>query len=204
MSTRAHEAALQLAEVLQNLMQLINNVVHALESQAPSRLEMLPPELRHLILLAIPDLTTLRALVHASPVMHAQYLERRSCLLSICLMRDMSSEIDRAYYTTMARLGTHSDEYMTVVQSPSGRLALRPRWDPSAALEEINPAHVQMMASFHLTVIQPLLEERYRRIRDQDMTDQQREQCLRVARGNLYVTKWSKALFEPPKAGPEL
>ncbi|OGM46461.1 hypothetical protein ABOM_004547 [Aspergillus bombycis] len=50
-------------------------------------LEALPPEMKTAVLYAIPDRTSLNALVHASPCFHALYLSRRKQLLSTALAR---------------------------------------------------------------------------------------------------------------------
>ncbi|EIT83624.1 hypothetical protein Ao3042_05120 [Aspergillus oryzae 3.042] len=47
-----------------------------------SRLEALPPEMEYAILFTIPDLASLNALVHASPIFHTLHLPRRKQLLS--------------------------------------------------------------------------------------------------------------------------
>ncbi|KAE8344738.1 hypothetical protein BDV24DRAFT_160044 [Aspergillus arachidicola] len=52
-----------------------------------SRLEALLPEMKYAILLTIPDLASLNALVHASPIFHTLYLSRRKQLLSTVLNR---------------------------------------------------------------------------------------------------------------------
>ncbi|KAK6832728.1 hypothetical protein RU639_004016 [Aspergillus parasiticus] len=52
-----------------------------------SRLEALPPEMKYAILFTIPDLASLNALVHASPIFHTLYLSRRKQLLSTVLNR---------------------------------------------------------------------------------------------------------------------
>ncbi|KAK3904465.1 hypothetical protein C8A05DRAFT_31742 [Staphylotrichum tortipilum] len=52
-------------------------------------LEGLPAELRDQILLSVPDLATLCALVHVSPVMHAQYMANRDNLLRACVDREL-------------------------------------------------------------------------------------------------------------------
>ncbi|KAE8308024.1 hypothetical protein BDV41DRAFT_23274 [Aspergillus transmontanensis] len=50
-------------------------------------LEALPPEIKTVVLYAIPDLASLNALVHASPSFHALYISQRKQLLSTILAR---------------------------------------------------------------------------------------------------------------------
>lgn len=62
-----------------------------------SRLENLPSELRSKILSDMPDLPTLRSLVHASPIMHAQYRHDRNTILRACLGRELDGFLVDAY-----------------------------------------------------------------------------------------------------------
>ncbi len=64
-------------------------------------LESLPAEMRTKILLIMPDLPTLRSLVRASPVMHAQYLHDRYDVLRTCLRRELDDVYPDAYICAM-------------------------------------------------------------------------------------------------------
>ncbi|OHF01738.1 hypothetical protein CORC01_02929 [Colletotrichum orchidophilum] len=72
--------------------------------KSPSHLENLPAELRFLVLSWMPDLPTLHSLVHASPVLHAQYREHRDTLLLTCLSRELDGYYVDAYATLMSRV----------------------------------------------------------------------------------------------------
>ncbi|KAK8054285.1 hypothetical protein PG996_013586 [Apiospora saccharicola] len=68
-----------------------------------SPLEGFPAELRTLLLWNVPDPTTLRSLVHASPVLHAQYrCDDRDGSLRACLGRDLDGFFKDAWATGLA------------------------------------------------------------------------------------------------------
>ncbi|KAL8814787.1 MAG: hypothetical protein Q9191_008519, partial [Dirinaria sp. TL-2023a] len=67
-----------------------NNLIQALTTTKPfPALETLPSEIRHMILLALPDPTALRALIHASPNYHATYLAKRKQIFTILTLRTL-------------------------------------------------------------------------------------------------------------------
>lgn len=134
---------------------------HHLEDtkRAPSpHIENLPAELRVLILSKAPDLPTLRALVRASPVLHAQYRNDRNSILRACLSRELDGLLIDAYATVMSRvceLGTprtdetitdYLDSYQTWLSS-SG---------PFPNIKLIDPGRLRWIAAYHISIARPL------------------------------------------------
>ncbi|KAK4143934.1 uncharacterized protein C8A04DRAFT_36980 [Dichotomopilus funicola] len=81
-----------------------------LSTHSSSQLESLPAELRDLILSHIPDLPTLRALVRASPTMHAQYRTNRDALLRACLARELDGCFVDAYACLKSHVASFGEE----------------------------------------------------------------------------------------------
>jgi hypothetical protein len=126
-------------------------------TEPPSRLESLPAELRDLILLNAPDLPTLRALVHASPVMHAQYHINRDKLLRTCVGRELDGFYPDAHACLKSRSGKmgpfRTNEKITdLLDAYRGWLSDS---GPHADLKSVSPSSLQWMARFHLTVVRP-------------------------------------------------
>ncbi|KAJ8122620.1 hypothetical protein ONZ43_g1232 [Nemania bipapillata] len=126
-------------------------------SSSSSRLEDLPAELRVLILSAAPDLLTLRALVRASPVLHAQYRNDRMRILRACMDREMDGLLVDAYATVMSRagkLGERTDQTITDF------LDLYKSWlsgsMPVLDIKTIRPSRLRWMAAYHISVARPL------------------------------------------------
>ncbi|KAJ4203816.1 hypothetical protein NW759_015018 [Fusarium solani] len=59
--------------------------------------EHLPPELQHELLTTL-DLSSLRNMVHASPVFYRQYVLERCSILSLCLERTLGRTVLDAYW----------------------------------------------------------------------------------------------------------
>ncbi|RFU75927.1 hypothetical protein TARUN_6330 [Trichoderma arundinaceum] len=72
--------------------------------RSSSPLENLPAELRHKLLMSMPDLPSLKAIVHASPLMHAQYLYSRGTILRSCLGRELGGLFVDAFATLKSRV----------------------------------------------------------------------------------------------------
>lgn len=134
-----------------------------------SRLEDLPPELRRQILSSVPDLPSLRSVIRASPVLHAQYRNDRDSILRACVARELHGFAVDACATLKSRareLGSPRtndkiehflDSYKTWL-SGSG-----PGPDPDSGqnqdesiLESLPPGLVRWLAAFHLSVARPL------------------------------------------------
>jgi hypothetical protein len=78
--------------------------------KSSSRLENLPAELRLQILFSMPDFDTLHRLVHASPVMYAQYRAYRTSILTALLDRELAC-VPRLY-ASLIEFGTLVDQPM--------------------------------------------------------------------------------------------
>ncbi|KAK4034326.1 hypothetical protein C8A01DRAFT_39201 [Parachaetomium inaequale] len=122
-------------------------------------MEALPPELRLQILLSISDVADLKAVVHASPVFHQQYLLDRQKVLGRVLEGTLGGAFVEAYAVQAS----------TCLDKPGGEL-LRPtveqflgeyrgfRLDPGAVLRQCTIEDLAGMAAFHQDAIQTLLE----------------------------------------------
>lgn len=58
-------------------------------TDALSRLERLPSELKCLVLVHLPDISALKSAVHASPVLHATYRSNRTTILRAIMRREL-------------------------------------------------------------------------------------------------------------------
>ncbi len=138
----------------------------------PSRLETLPAELRILVLSHIDDLNDLRAVVHASPILHQQYcLDKqrflvqalRGTLLGTLLGDAFAVWASDMYFTSRKE---HEppvvDQGITTLLGDYNVL----RSDPDAVLAQCGLEHLVSMASFYMGVAQPLLFEVPRRMND--------------------------------------
>jgi hypothetical protein len=130
--------------------------IEGAEQSSSSPLENLPPELRVMVLSSAPDLPTLRALVHASPVLHAQYLNDRDTILRACAERDLHGFDLDVYFTTLSRvreLGCpRTDgiifEFLVTYKYLHETLPFR--------IEGIKPSLRRWMAGFHMSVARPI------------------------------------------------
>lgn len=121
-------------------------------------LENLPAELRTQLLLSMPDLPTLRALIHASPTMHTQYRYDRDHVLWTCLERELSGFLIDAYANMMSRvceLGSpRTDEKVTsFLDTYRGWLSGA---SPLPDLQSIDSGYIHWMAAYHISVACPL------------------------------------------------
>lgn len=117
---------------------------HINMAASSSLLESLPAEMRDQILLSMPDLPTLRAMVRASPVMHAQYRSNRDSVFRACVERELDGFSVHAYACEKSRVGeigkVQTDEAIT------GFLDVYRRWLPvfpaSGPSLPIDPAEI--------------------------------------------------------------
>ncbi|KAK3896611.1 hypothetical protein C8A05DRAFT_48403 [Staphylotrichum tortipilum] len=107
-----------------------------------SALERLPAELRDQILRSIPDLPTLCALVHASPVMYAQYARNRDNVLRACVDRELDGLYVHAYACNKSRATTIGPARTNEVVAPF--------------LDAYRDCTVRWLATFHLSVARPM------------------------------------------------
>ncbi|TGJ80527.1 hypothetical protein E0Z10_g8232 [Xylaria hypoxylon] len=127
------------------------------ENPSSSRVESLPAELRVLLLSSMPDLPTLRSLVRASPVLHAQYRHDRNSILRACLGRELDGFLIDAYATAMSRareLGPRTDKTIT------DYLNIYQTWLVSSTsfpnIKSIDPGRIRWMVAYHISVARPL------------------------------------------------
>jgi len=132
-------------------------------SLTPPTLETLPAELRLRILLSISDVADLRAVVRASPVLHQQYLLGRKKLLGHTLKKTLGSVFADAQALQAA---TSLADFGEDVPSESIRGVLKRHLDEYVAhrfepdiLAQCGVEDLVGIASFYLSVIQPLLVE---------------------------------------------
>jgi hypothetical protein len=130
-------------------------------SLMPTTLETLPAELRLNILLSISDLADLKAVVHASPVLHQQYLLDRKRILGHVLKKTLGSVFaDAQALQAAASLGDFGkdvpvESIREILQQHIDEYVAR-RSDPDI-VTECGVDDLAAMASFYLSVIQPLL-----------------------------------------------
>ncbi|KAF2968709.1 hypothetical protein GQX73_g4903 [Xylaria multiplex] len=127
------------------------------ESPSPSYLENLPAELRVLLLLSMPDLPTLRSLVSASPVLHAQYRYDRDEILRACLSRELDGFFIDAYVTAASwdlGLSLRSDEI--IIDCLNTYELWLSGSTPFLDIKSIDPARIHWMVAFHISVARPL------------------------------------------------
>lgn len=123
-----------------------------------SLFDNLPAELRDNILLHIPDLPTLRSLVRASPVMHAQYRSNRDTLLRACLVREMDGCFIDAYACVKSRVRemrpVRTDEKITNFLAGYRGWLSGP--SPPPDLKSLDSGLCRWLAAFHVSVVRPL------------------------------------------------
>jgi len=154
-----------------------------------SILENMPPEIQMEILLSMPDLQTLRSLIHASPIMHAQYRHTRRTrhlVLSTCLSR----ELDGYYYDAYANLKSRTTEFGNDMSQKRVRVYINSykEWKngPCPPPESLRPGQIRWMVAYYLSVIQPL-QTRYSRWALRN---------LLLAHEELLSVGWNKAASE--------
>lgn len=125
-----------------------------------SRLENLPAELRSHILLSIPDLPTLRSLVHASPVLHAQYRHERDSILHACLDRELDGFLVDASANLSSRVreigSPRTDEKITTFLDTYRGWLSGSGTVPCPEMRTIDPSRIRWMAAYHVSVARPL------------------------------------------------
>ncbi|KAI1114803.1 hypothetical protein F5Y14DRAFT_440964 [Nemania sp. NC0429] len=124
-----------------------------------SRLENLPAELKTEILQSMPDLMTLRSIVHASPIIHAQYRYDRHKILSTCLEREFEGFYVDAYANLKSRvseLGILQDTKLRsdFVRSYKGWLRAADHYPDAKSLP---PSRVRWMVAYHTSVARPFV-----------------------------------------------
>ncbi|KAF6842626.1 hypothetical protein CMUS01_02942 [Colletotrichum musicola] len=129
------------------------------ETKSSSLLKNLPPELRSQMLWSMPDLPSLRALVRASPILHAQYRESRNTILRARLDRELDGFYVDAQATLMSRasvLGYRRTDRVVKDFSDSYRQRLVASV-PRSRVGSTEPGAIRWLAAYHLSVARPLL-----------------------------------------------
>ena len=127
-----------------------------------SLLENLPAELRDHILLHMPDPPTLRALVRASPTLHAGYHANRNAILRACLARELDGWFVDAYACVNSRMRkespTRTDARIT--RFLGGYRLWRSGPNPPGPDRGLrDPDSCRWLAAFHLSVVRPLTNQ---------------------------------------------
>ncbi|KAK8051718.1 hypothetical protein PG993_003103 [Apiospora rasikravindrae] len=121
-------------------------------------LESLPPELRFQILASMPDLLSLRSLVRASPVLHAQYLHDRSAILCSCMERELDGFVLDAFALPTSRVryigSPRTDEKIKDFLEGYGGWISGSR--PYLSVAEMHPSSLRWIAAYHTSVALPL------------------------------------------------
>lgn len=126
--------------------------------QAFSLIEGLPPELRLHLLHCMPDIKTLRTLVHASPIFHQQYLLNQDSLLRDCLVSELGDVFVDSYAAFISRQSgfqsTQADqEIFSFLQCyrfwRSGAISI-----PES--EDYGSAHLRWLAHYHTMIVLPV------------------------------------------------
>ncbi|KAI1149085.1 hypothetical protein F4825DRAFT_431758 [Nemania diffusa] len=110
-----------------------------------------------MVLCRVPDLPTLRALVRASPILHAQYRHDRDEILRACLSRELEGLFVDAWANIESRvctLGPRNDGvitsyiayYRTWLSSPT----------PYPDVNSIKGGRLRWMAAYHLAIARPM------------------------------------------------
>ncbi|KAJ8125260.1 hypothetical protein O1611_g8378 [Lasiodiplodia mahajangana] len=140
---------------------------HVTVATSNSRLESLPAELRIQILASMPDLGTLHSIIHASPVMYAQFSFNRNGILATCMGREfegffadayanlrcrisemrMNYECDRSYQYDKKRTTRFLNSYNNWLKAPD--------YSPNAT--SLSPKRIRWMIAYHMSIARPLV-----------------------------------------------
>ncbi|KAK7956459.1 uncharacterized protein PG986_005681 [Apiospora aurea] len=130
------------------------------DGSSTSRLESLPAELRSQVLSSVPDLLSLRALVRASPVLHAQYLHDRSAILCSCMERELDGFVLDSYALLTSRVRyigpPRTDEKIKDFLQGYGGWISGSR--PYLSVAEMHPSSLRWIAAYHLSVARPIAQ----------------------------------------------
>ncbi|RTE69323.1 hypothetical protein BHE90_016297 [Fusarium euwallaceae] len=122
--------------------------------------ENLPPEVRH-ELLATLDLSSLRNMVHASPVYYRQYVLERRSILSLCLERTLGRTVLDAYWVYQTSRSSKfpsitNDE--TISNFRQAYMRQQASGSYSILRKSITENLAVGMAAFHYSTIDPILQ----------------------------------------------
>ena len=154
-----------------------------------SRLENLPAEIRRHIL-GISELPTLKALVHASPTFHQQYLDDRDAILSNSLINTLGSVATDAHFVNHFEVHAHLRKFSIshVLDMYSEALSRQPTTSGNildAAKE---------MARFYLKSVKDVLEKYTLRTLDKLVDVSKAETCNRQV-SRMETLRFTRAIY---------
>lgn len=152
-------------------------------TKAQISFEILPAEVRRLILFSLASLEDMNALIHASPTYHAQYLIDREVFLRNLLEQTLGHNILIDAYAcreSRLRLVLQSRSLPKIEQFLSSYEEWRST--PDTVVAQLNLAELSRIVSFHSTVVRPLVDYFF---------------CTFFA--NIKVLQEDSATFGPPK-----
>ncbi|KAF9889591.1 hypothetical protein FE257_007099 [Aspergillus nanangensis] len=168
--------------------------MHSVYCNAP--LENLPPEIR-LLLLSILELEELKALVHASPVYHQQYLLNRKYVLCQSLdgaLYGVAAEACVTYRSITVDLS--NDKYRGAVDELMKSYRARRRSPPQYSIfhEALTLEEAKAIAAFHLSVIVPLIQ-RYTEWALDNLGKETQNPRLQEPLSTMETTRIMRALY---------
>ncbi|RSL53718.1 hypothetical protein CEP51_014843 [Fusarium floridanum] len=122
--------------------------------------ENLPPEVRHELLTTL-DLSSLRNMVHASPVYYRQYVLERRSILSLCLERTLGRTVLDAYWVYQT---SRSSKFPSITNDETisnfRQAYMRQQASGSCSIlrKSITENLAVGMASFHYSTVDPILQ----------------------------------------------
>ncbi|KAI0110387.1 hypothetical protein GGR51DRAFT_511021 [Nemania sp. FL0031] len=149
---------------------------HMAAAASNSRLERLPPELRIKILSNMPDLGALHAIIHASPVLYAQYSYDRNRILAACMEREFEGFFADAYANLQCRTGEMKSNYEVSDSCCSNTHSYKydkkrtfrflnayKNWleapDSSPGPASLSPKRLRWMIAYHMSIARPLVRQ---------------------------------------------
>lgn len=121
--------------------------------------EHLPPELRHELLTTL-DLSSLRNMVHASPVFYRQYVLERCSILSLCLERTLGTVLDAYWVYQTARSSKFPSITNDETISNFRQAYMRQQASGSySILRKSVTEHLAVgIAAFHYSTVDPIMQ----------------------------------------------
>lgn len=122
--------------------------------------EKLPPEVRHELLTTL-DLSSLRNMVHASPVCYRQYVLERRSILSLCLERTLRKTVLDAYWVYQTARSSKfpsitSDE--TVSNFHQAYMRQQASGSYSILRKSVTENLAVGIAAFHYSTVEPIMQ----------------------------------------------
>lgn len=162
-----------------------------------SRLETLPAEVRR-HLLSVLDFSQLKALVHASPIFHSQYLHSRRFLLQKTVEVTLGTAMVDAYfaYNYSVRTADIANHDIQVVLPLYFKLT-RQRCLPSTT--KLTESDALGMLKRHRQIVAPLMEytagQMLQCLAEQSQKQQPSEHRQRASYSNMEVARLTRAIY---------